>query len=290
VELHGTHLDDVEGACTAVLSEVVIAADAETLRRLARFLQRVADDIDKWGDDFDHDHYKLVTERELGVDCWGGEVTVIHPRNADRDDLGDGYLTTLPPLVRAARLGDGVAVTSLLAGEHDANEADAVGFSALQAACVAGSATIVRRLLSTGADVDAGAFGSTPLMTAAGHGNVELVEILLAAGADIHKLSGPPCVESALDEAVASGSAEIVKRLLELGAYVEGAADEVTPLMNAAELGHLETVRLLLAAGADPFQAYDGETALDSARARGHTEIAELLEDAMQSQNPDAAG
>jgi len=43
VELCGTHLDDVESDRHEVLSEVTIAADTETLRRLARFLQQVAD-------------------------------------------------------------------------------------------------------------------------------------------------------------------------------------------------------------------------------------------------------
>jgi ankyrin repeat protein len=280
MELYGTPLDDEEGDRRAAVRDVTIIASPDSLRHLAKFLEQIADEIDEYGARFDHDHYQLFASRDLGNEYWGGDVTVLNPSFASREDLGDAFLSRLPPLVRAARLGDDAAVVSLLAAGEDPNEADEDGFSALQAACVASVSQIVKRLLDAGAGVEAGSFGSTPLMAAAAAGSLEIVDMLLTAGADIHAKCEWP--ESALDAAAGGGYADIVKRLLDLGAEVEGADDEVTPLMNAAELGHLETVRLLLAAGADPFVSYEGETPLDAARNRGHSAVAELLERAMR--------
>jgi ankyrin repeat protein len=281
MELSGTPLDDRDRHAM-MLGEVWIAADTETLRQLARFLQNAADEFDRWGEGWDDDHYSLFAKREFGIEYWGGDVTVVHPRYATRDDLGDPFLASLPPLVRAARLGDGAAVTELLAIGHDANDADADGFTALEAASQVAAPNLVRRLLSAGADVNAGSFGETPLMAAAGFGHAEIVEMLLASGADVHAISDEPTPETALDQAAGGGHAGIVGRLLELGVDVEGADDEITPLMNAAELGHLETIRVLLDAGADPFRTYKGETSLDLARRKGHNDVAELLERAMR--------
>ncbi len=266
-----------------MLRDVTIIATSGTLRHLARFLEQAADKIDEHGGDFDHDHYALFVGRALGEKYWGGDVTLLHPSVADREDRGDAFLSMLPPLGRAARLGDEAVVRELLAAGEDPNQANEYGYSSLLGACDALTPGIVEQLLDAGANVEAAAFGFTPLMSAAGGGNLEICRMLLAAGADARARSDPPVPDTALDCAARGGHAEVVRWLLELGVKADdGGDDELTPLMQAAELGHHDVVKVLLEEGADPFRAYDGSTSLDMAHERLHAEVAALLAKWMQ--------
>ncbi|MEA2196345.1 MAG: hypothetical protein QOJ25_396 [Solirubrobacteraceae bacterium] len=283
VELSGTPLDDDEDA-RRTLREVVIAGTSAELCRLGRFLHYAADEIDADDEEFAHAHlllFEIDRHMDLGHEDWGGEVTVLHPRCATRQDRGDPWLASMPPLVRAARVGDAQSTAQLLEDGVDPDSADEDGYSALEAACDASTAPIVRSLLDAGADVDAGSAGNTPLMRAAAHGSTEIVEMLLAAGADIHAVCDAPGPDTALASAATFGHIEIVRRLLQLGALPDGGDPDTTPLMVAAEEGNLELVKLLLDAGADPFVTQEGQTPLDSARTSGHDEVVALLKGRM---------
>lgn len=93
-------------------------------------------------------------------------------------------------------------------------------------------------------------FGGSPISEAAGLGYVDLVKYLLSVGAT---LQIPEQKESVLHAAVRSGSAEMVKVILNAGAAVNNVETlNQTALHVAAEDDHVEIVRLLLEAGADP--------------------------------------
>jgi ankyrin repeat protein len=79
-----------------------------------------------------------------------------------------------------------------------------------------------------------------------------VVQALIRAGADA-KLT-PSGAEPALMAAARSGSLDVVKQLLEVGASVNAkdAYQEQTALMWAATEGHADVIKALLAAGADP--------------------------------------
>lgn len=128
----------------------------------------------------------------------------------------------------------------------------------------------VRALLDAGAPLDEpNESGQTPLQVATRWGDAEMVALLISRGAEEAAvrsedralgafLSGgvPPDgettgLEEMLDMVAHSGDLDAVRRLLDVGARVDGApADEGTPLGQAAWRGHPEVVRELVARGA----------------------------------------
>jgi ankyrin repeat protein len=70
----------------------------------------------------------------------------------------------------------------------------------------------------------------------------------------------------------------VVRALIENGALVDLATDDVAPLMVAAQTGCFETTLLLLELGADPRIRAGRFAAADYARSRGHDELAEFLD------------
>lgn len=189
-------------------------------------------------------------------------------------------LDDLPPLVRAAALGDTQAVDRLLV-TCNPEEANEDGWSALHAAAVFDHATVVERLLSAGATVDArDEAGFTPLLNAA-RASVPVLRLLLAAGADpdaranigwrpIHRLAE-------------HGNAAGLRVLLgATGQHVDvrDSDDDPTALIDAAEAGSVECVELLLQAGANPSLSANGQTAADLALWHGHAELGQLLRNA----------
>lgn len=113
---------------------------------------------------------------------------------------------------------------------------------------------------------------------AAGSGCLESVMGHIKAGLEVNvgaKLSG----FTPLMIAAGRGHEAIVRRLLEVGAYVNQAGDDgVTALIAAALNGHTATVQLLLKAGANCKLENDhGKTALNLAIDRNHKEVIKLL-------------
>ncbi len=119
--------------------------------------------------------------------------------------------------------------------------------------------------------------GSTPLHWAAHRDDVTEVRRLIESGADVNAandLGVTPLWSSAMN-----GNAEIVKLLLDRGANPNAAltAGE-TPLMAAARAGKADAVSLLLAKGANPnARATRGQTALMWAVSQKHAVAVKAL-------------
>ncbi|KAF7502472.1 hypothetical protein GJ744_005687 [Endocarpon pusillum] len=174
----------------------------------------------------------------------------------------------LPPLHMACYLG----ITPLV------DKQDSQGQRPLGYAASRGHETVVRLLLTYGADVNAkGQRGGTALQGAADRGDEAVVRLLLAHGADVN--AKDQSGGTALQEAAIGGHKAVVRLLLAHGADVNTKSERGrTALQGAAVRGHEAVVRLLLAHGAD-VNAKDqsGGTALQGAAARGDEAVVQLL-------------
>lgn len=123
--------------------------------------------------------------------------------------------------------------------------------------------------------------GYTPLLWAAFRGAIgdQLLVILalISAGADVNATTRAGD-SNVLMLTVQAGSELLVRALIEHGAEIDRAADEVTPLMLAARIGEARIVRTLLELGADPTVRTGKYTAADYAWHGGHDQLALLLE------------
>jgi ankyrin repeat protein len=122
--------------------------------------------------------------------------------------------------------------------------------------------------------------GRAPLHYAAREGRVEVIKLLLERGA--YPNAWDNCDKTPLHYAAERGDVEIVRLLLEKGAY-PNARDYRgrTPLHEAAKNGHVDIVRLLLEHGANPnaltFADWGEVTPLYYAAEKGYIEIVRLL-------------
>ena len=138
----------------------------------------------------------------------------------------------------------------LLQERVDLDQPDQKGQTPLFNASTRGHASMVRRLLDAGANLQCTARSDTPLHASAEKDHMLIVEYLLEAGADVNALN--PKGNSALYMASNSGNLEVVRKLLAKGAQVDHAAPStIFPLHAAVARGHVEIVEMLLDAGAD---------------------------------------
>ena len=117
-----------------------------------------------------------------------------------------------------------------------------------------GYATIVRKLIENGCDIEAKQkFGLNPLQLAACYGKLNVVKVLIEMGADVDSLCGGKWKQTALFDAVYQENEEIIRFLIENKANVN-AEDycKETPLFKAVYRGFERIVKLLLENGADP--------------------------------------
>jgi ankyrin repeat protein len=211
----------------------------------------------------------------------------------------------------AVRADDLETADLLIRAGANVAAANRSGVTPLRLAATNGTAAMVEKLITAGADPNASLsqFGDTALMLAARTGRVDSVKMLLDHGAQVNAIETWGGT-TPLMWAVADGHLETVKILIARGASVnarsyfvpsahgrgfEGATPEppkpghaveelaggwMTPLMFAAREGDLEIARTLIAAGADLNAiAGDGKDALGLAIFNGQYELASFLID-----------
>jgi ankyrin repeat protein len=171
-------------------------------------------------------------------------------------------------LQAACSKGHSLMAGCLLAHQADINAAPSplAGFTPIQAASVHGDISLVRDLISLGADANAPAteMGSTALMVAAKHKSLPLLEILVKHGANVnptrdYALSTPLGKAACMDwlegvDFLLKHGADVDDtpfELLESDEYEDFLTELLSPLGWAISNGNEEMVGLLVQHGAD---------------------------------------
>jgi ankyrin repeat protein len=157
----------------------------------------------------------------------------------------------MTPLHVAAHKNDTDSVRKLIKSGADVNATNRYGVTPLALACENGNSAIVAALLNAGADANARQrSGETMLMIAARTGNKATIEALLNRGADLNAKDKKG--QTAIMWAAAEGHAPIIDLLIKEGADFRAATDGgFTPFFFAIREGRAEVVKLLLKAGVD---------------------------------------
>ncbi len=179
--------------------------------------------------------------------------------------------------IRDVKLNNARGVRKALDGGMSPNVADNRGNSAL-ALAITEKSTDVAKLLINSPSIDLerpNLAGETPLMMAAYNGSYDLVTYLITQRSV--EVNHPGW--SALHYASTNGHLEIVRFLLDKGAYVDPESPNgTTALMMAARGGHIQIVKLLIDRGANISNSNQlNLTAIDFALANNQTEIADGL-------------
>ena len=177
-------------------------------------------------------------------------------------------------LAAAAAKGDLSEVRRLLASGADVDALDSR--SALMHAVREGHRDVAEALLAAGTDANAWDSEDFALMLAVRNGHREMARALLAAGAGVNSRGSDG--KTALMVAAANGSKEVAKLLLEHGADVDALDSDGSALMYAVRGGRREVAVALLDAGADAnARAVSSETVLLQASFRGDLDLMKML-------------
>lgn len=137
-------------------------------------------------------------------------------------------------------------------------------------------------LAAGGADLDGiDGYGDTALHYAIDFRSADIVKRLICLGANPNKMS---MWTLPLVCATTKANIEVIQLLLKHGADPNGAnPTDLTPLWEASRYGYLDIMKLLLKAGADPHQKGPGGLrAIDIAKTDGQVEAVKLLRQAMK--------
>ena len=173
------------------------------------------------------------------------------PRDGDRDPpRPEGGFT---PLLYAILAGDASIVRVLLSAGADADDAGPDGVTALMLALIKRHEEMALLLLDAGADPHPAAVGFSALHLASATGSLAVAEALLARGADPDvRLERPQRLTNSFEIGVFTSPGS--GRLTQIGS---------TPFIVAAKSADARMMRLLADAGADPhLTTDDGTTAV----------------------------
>lgn len=168
-----------------------------------------------------------------------------------------------PPIFQALLRGDVKSAIDLIESGTDVNQMKPSEGTALHLSSFGGYTAVAKKLIESGADVNAkiaggGDPGATPLHLAAMKGHTEVILLLVQNGANIDaRLGGggetSTSGASPLHLAATHNRAEAVKLLAKSGADIEARDDYGdTPLHYAANRGWEEMVGTLMDLGANP--------------------------------------
>jgi ankyrin repeat protein len=192
------------------------------------------------------------------------------------------------PLAQAVLYEHESIVKLLLDKGASVDALKAIGMTAdlngrLKSAIREGKETVVRMLLSMGADVEERDSQSrTPLAEAVLYKHESIVKLLLEKGASVDALKAigtTTDLNGRLEDAIWNGKENVVRLLLIMGADVEErGVNEMTPLLYAAYYGKLTFVKILVEAGADiNARANTGGTVLYCAASKNDAELVQFL-------------
>jgi uncharacterized protein len=159
------------------------------------------------------------------------------------------------PIVEAARVGDTPAVRRLLESGAAVNAPAVDGTTALHWAAHVDDLELARVLIKAGADPNAvNRYGVTPLSAAARHGNAAMLSLLFDSGADMKAADAASGGgQTLLMLAARTGGVDAVRFLIRRGANVNATEPRTgtTAVIWAAAENRAEVIRLLAEAGAD---------------------------------------
>ncbi|TKR93414.1 hypothetical protein L596_007876 [Steinernema carpocapsae] len=162
-------------------------------------------------------------------------------------------------LIRAAESGALDLVGELLDSGVDVNSLNDDHDSVLQTASACGHLRLVEFLLDSGADIEAANIvGFTPFLHACRNGHATVVDLLLQRGANPSQTTSMG--SSALSLAIASNSAEVIKKMLTLTQQDIDKTFNLAPtsLMTAIYRDSPKLCGLLVRRGANPNYMHRG--------------------------------
>jgi ankyrin repeat protein len=199
--------------------------------------------------------------------------------SANESGKVDAKSKSLPPLSAAAKRGDVSLVKKLLSSGADPNAVDPEGGTPLQYATSSAKIEVVRALLAGGANVRANSpDGYSVLHVVAVDREVQIAELLLAAGADVNARTTNGTTPLIASVCSPYSESKMSLTLIRAGADVNIVnSDGETALFCATGR---EVVEELLKRGANPniqSTRFSGETPLHKAALNGDKEVVELL-------------